>query len=46
MTVSNSIFVIDLKLIKWETIAQADGTSAEASDEHVELPARGAHVSG
>ena len=40
-----SIFVMDLKLIKWETVAHAEDTRAEASDEHVELPARGA-VSG
>ena len=46
MTVSNSIFVIDLKLIKWETVVHADGTRPEASDEHFEFPARGAHVSG
>jgi len=41
-----SIFVLDLKLIKWETVAHADDTRAEASAEHVELPARGTHVSG
>ena len=41
-----SIFVLDLKLIKWETVAHADGTHAKASDEPVELPARGADVSG
>jgi hypothetical protein len=41
-----SIFVLDLKLITWETVAHADGSSTEASDEHVEFPARGAHVSG
>ena len=41
-----SIFVLDLKLIKWETAAHADGTRTEASDEHVEEAAREARVSG
>jgi len=41
-----SIVVLDLKLIKWDTVAHSEDAGAEASNEHVHLPARGAHISG
>ena len=41
-----SIVVLDLKLIKWETVPQPEGEGAEVSAGHVEIPARGADVSG
>jgi len=39
-----SIVVLDLKLIKWDTAAHSEDAGAEASNEHVHLPAPGTHI--